>query len=324
MITKRKFKKKRKNGLKICILGNTGEDPVKAYSWFVRTTADGMRRSGHEVIGIDWKSKTPDMMEIMLNLYKPDILFTHMTFHRQHPLGRMFQIFQDLRVKHNVIIIHTVQDAIYVPRYDGDVSFSFDIAFMGQTENLKNWSNYWKIPTFYWPYSSMYQEKMADVDPELCFDAPVFTGSHDLHPDRRDFITNLRKIMPIYIVKTNSPYNLRNKTAELSVSTSCILGLCTGYDIAGYMDVRPFQYLGAGAFMISRKFDGQEKYIPDNLYIPFYSYDDPEEVLDHYIEWESKPKEKQKMKEKAFKYMQKYNNNIIRCNEALDNIMEVL
>jgi len=324
MITKLEFKRKLKRKLKICILGNTGSDPVNAYSWFVRTTADGMKRNGHEVVGLDWKSNTTKYIMTFLDMYKPDVLFTHMTFHAHHPVQQMLEFFKDLRKKYGTVMIHTLQDARSMPRYNNDLSESFDLALVGQTKNLEKFSNIWKIKTFYWPYSSMYQEKMAELNPDFYFDAPLFTGSPGIHFDRKEFIRALQEAMPIYMIKTKGQNDLRDHTAELSATTSCILGLCTGYSIDGYIDVRPFQYLGAGAFMISRKFKGQEKLIPDDLYVPFYNYDDPEVVRDLFIEWENKSDEKKKMKERAFKYMQKYNNNIIRNKQALDYVMEAI
>ena len=323
MITKTEFKKKIKRKLKILIIGNTDTDPVQAYSWFVRSTADGLRRNGHEVVGLDWKTNTTEVLVAGIDIYKPDVIFTHMSFSGHHPVNKILQVYEDIRKK-GTIIIHTLQDARNVPRYNGDLSNSFDLALIGQTKNLDKFSEIWKIPTFYWPYSSLYQEKMAEFNLRYHYNTPIFTGTPGIHTDRKEFIRNLQEVMPIYMIKTKSQNDLRNDTAVLSASTSCILGLCTGYNIAGYMDVRPFQYLGAGAFMINRKFKNQEKFIPDDLYVPFYNYDDPELILDLFIEWENKPIEKKKLKEKAFKYMQKYNNNIIRTNQALDYIMEVI
>jgi hypothetical protein len=95
---------------------------------------------------------------------------------------------------------------------------------------------------------------MAEPVKDLMFKKPIFTGSPNSHKDRSQFIKKLQEIMPIKIVTTKSSENLRGRTPELSVSAKCILGLCTGYDIGGYIDVRPFQYLGTGACMIMRKF----------------------------------------------------------------------
>lgn len=324
MISKKEFKAKMRRGLKVCVLGNTGNNFSDIYSWFVRTTTDGIKRLGNEVICIDWKSNTTDNICLSIYKYRPDILFTHMTFHGHHPIDKILNLFNDIRVNHNTIVIHTLQDARKKPRCNFDISKSFDLGLVGQLENLEKFSNIWNISTFYWPYSSMYQEKMAEYDKNYYFDAPVFTGTPYIHNDRKVFIQNLQRIMPIYIIRTQSENDLRNKTAELSASTSCILGLCTGYDINGYIDVRPFQYLGAGAFMISRKFINQERIIPDNLYVPFYDYDNPEIIRELYLKWEAMPEEKMKMKERAFNYMQKHNNNIIRCKQALRYILEAI
>jgi hypothetical protein len=36
-----------------------------------------------------------------------------------------------------------------------------------------------------------------------------------------------------------------------------------------------FSIWGTGAFMIMRKFNGMDEFIPDDLYVPFHNYDDP-------------------------------------------------
>jgi hypothetical protein len=65
---------------------------------------------------------------------------------------------------------------------------------------------------------------------------------------------------------------MRHRTQELSASAKCVMGLCTGYDVDHYIDVRPFQYLGSGACMITRKFKGMDDIIPPDLYYPFEGY----------------------------------------------------
>jgi hypothetical protein len=127
------------------------------------------------------------------------------------------------------------------------------------------------------PYSSLVYETFGSYDPKLDFKMPVFTGSPTAHVDRKKFIDSVKKIMPIKVISTMSKGDLRDRTLDLSAS-SVILGLCTGYDVEGFFDVRPFQYLGAGACMIMRKFPGMDELIPDDLYYSFESYDNPEVV----------------------------------------------
>jgi hypothetical protein len=121
--------------------------------------------------------------------------------------------------------------------------------------------------------------------------------------------------MSIKIFKTQSGEDLRNKTRSLSVSAKCILGLCVGYEIDGYMDVRPFQYLGTGAFMIMRKFKGMGSYIPDDLYVPFHSYEDPKVVKELWNYW--KDRNTEKVRKSAFEYVQYHHSCKKRISNAL-------
>lgn len=147
-----------------------------------------------------------------------------------------------------------MQDARHEPRFAERLDGVFDLALVGQIQNIPKFQNYWNIPVYFFPYSSLTYQRIAPQNKNLAFNEPVFTGSPQAHRDRSAFIAALQRIMPIRIFQTKSGNDLRDKNAELSSSAQCILGLCTGYDIGGYMDVRPFQYLGAGACMIMRKF----------------------------------------------------------------------
>jgi len=124
--------------------------------------------------------------------------------------------------------------------------------------------------------------------------------------------------MPIEIFITQSKHDLRNRTPELSVSAKCILGLCTGYDIKHYTDVRPWQYLGTGAFMIMRKFNGIDDIIPDDLYIPFEGYNNPQVVKDLFEQWEDK--DTMFMRKSAFDFIQTYHSSKVR----MENIINVI
>jgi len=83
----------------------------------------------------------------------------------------------------------------------------------------------------------------------------------------------LDKKLKIEKFQTQSKNDIRHKTSEVSASAQCILGFCTGYDIDGFIDVRPFQYMGAGAVMITRKFKGMDDIIPDDLYYFINGYE---------------------------------------------------
>jgi len=127
---------------KICILGNTGNNPLSAYSWFVRTTANGMKENDHEVYGFDYKKHSIDKIQDFLFDLKPDILFTHLTMHEHHDKYDIMEIFDSLRSLYDTKIIHTMQDARDEPRYNGDISHAFDLALVSQIQNIKKFETY--------------------------------------------------------------------------------------------------------------------------------------------------------------------------------------
>lgn len=127
---------------KICILGNTGKNINQAYSWFVKTAAEGMRLNGHEVVGFDYKSHSIEQIRDFLFDCEADIIFTHLTMHQHHNKYDMMEIFDELRSLTGTIIIHTMQDARSEPRYTGDISHAFDLALVAQTENIEKFQKY--------------------------------------------------------------------------------------------------------------------------------------------------------------------------------------
>jgi hypothetical protein len=230
---------------------------------------------------LDYKemAKKPDNLHKFFLQNDFDFVFTHLSFHDIINIDRVLNMFSDIKSKKGTKFIHTCGDARKKDRYMGDISNAFHMAFVTNKELESNGSKVWKIPTFYCPYSSLTYDSMGKYDKNLDFKMPVFTGLSTAHKDRKLFITKIKK-MPIKIIETQSGKDLRDRTQDLSMS-SVLLGLCTGYDIDGYIDVRPFQYLGAGALMIMRKFKGMDDIIPEDLYYSFDTYDDAEIVKKH-------------------------------------------
>ena len=211
------------------------------------------------------------------------------------------------------------------PRYSGNISHAFDMALVAQTENIDKFKRNWKIPVYYWPYSSLTYDKPGKYRKELDFGMPVFPGSPGSHKDRAAFISKLQQIMDIKIIKTKSKDDIRGDTLDFAASSPCVLGLCTGYDksIWGYNEVRAWQFLGAGAIMIVRDYDCNKYIFPRELYFGFDSYKNPEIVKEY---WEKIQKmtdsEKNDMRQKAFDFVQKYHSSKERMRQTIELIEE--
>lgn len=310
-------------GYRIVILGNTGKDIRKAYSWFVKTTYEGMTLNGHEVVGFDYKSHSIDQIRDFLFSYQPDILFTHLTMHKHHDSFDMMDIFDSLRNLYDTKVIHTMQDARPNPRYSGDISHAFDLALVAQTENIEKFQKKWKIPVYYWPYSSLTYKDMGKYRPELDFKKPVFPGNPMSHPDRSAFIKKLQSVMDIKIIQTKSKDDIRDKTLNFAASSPCVLGLCTGYDknIWGYNEVRCWQFMGAGSIMIMRDYECNKYIFPPNLYFGFDSYKDPKIVKSIWNKIKRmSDKDKNDMRKKAFDFIQSYHSSKVRMAQTIEVI----
>jgi len=300
--------------MKCVILGNTN----LGYSWFVKTFEQGLMLNGCDVYKIDYKSNKPIDIKVQLMALKADYVFTHLTFHNIYPRENILSVFEEVNKKVGTKFIHTLNDARVVDRYMNDISNAIYMAFVGNKECINACKNAWNIPVFYAPYSSLTYSELSGFNKNLAFKDMVFTGSPTAHKDRLDFIQKLQNRTKIKIFHTQSNNDLRHKSHALSISAMCILGLCTGYNIDGYIDVRPFQYLGSGAFMFIRKFKGMDNIIPDNLYIPFndYSNESADFVVNEFKKWnydDTLP-----IRKEAFKFIQKFHSSKVRMNDILD------
>ena len=310
--------------MKVVLLGNTALN----YSWFIKTYRQGLKRNGCELHEIDYKSNSLAGIKNQLISIKPKYVFTHLTFHQNiNNIGSVLQMYRDVTKQVGTKFVHTCNDARKEDRFMGDLSDVIYMGFVGTLDMLYNCMNAWNIPVYYAPYSSLCQDKMAVPVRELAFQEPLFTGGYGSHNDRKEFLDRLMKRIPIRIIATQSADDLRHRTKELSTSARCILGLCTGYDISGYIDVRPFQYLGAGACMIIRKFKGMEAMIPvrdekqkKRLYFPIESYgaDGVDMLIDH---WNRiKTENTLNMQIAAFNFMQKNHSCEVRLKYVLEKL----
>ncbi len=300
--------------MKCVILGNTN----LGYSWFVKTFEQGLMLNNCDVYKIDYKSNKPADIKIQLLALKADYVFTHLTFHNIYPVSNILSVFEYVNKKVGTKFVHTLNDARVVDRYMGDISNAMYMAFVGNRDCINACKKAWKIPVFYAPYSSLTYKDMAKFNKNLAFNDMVFTGSPTAHKDRWDFIQKLQKRTKIKIFQTQSNNDLRHKSHSLSISAKCILGLCTGYNIDGYIDVRPFQYLGSGAFMFIRKFKGMDEIIPNNIYIQFNSYseEDAEFIVNEFKK--IKYEDTLPMRKNAFDFIQKYHSSKVRLKDVLD------
>ena len=305
-----------KRPLRIALIGNI----IREYSAFVLGTREGIFLLGHRFRGIDFRYSTPKFIRQQLFEFRPDYIFTHMILNAQ--IGKTpqtLQILKDVKDRFGTRVIHTMQDARETSRFPQKIKDFVDIGLLNQTQCIKDFEKVWGIPCYYWPYGCMKQSEMADPVGDLHFDM-IYTGNmiDGIYAERTRFVRQLANCINLKVVETQSVGDLRARTPELAVSAGAVLGVGLRYDLEGYIDVRPFQYCGAGALLITHEYNGMDKVFEYGKHLVTFSGYDPQtvvELLNYYLEDKDEADE---IREAGFEYTQRCHNYCVRVGDVID------
>lgn len=305
--------------LRIACLG----DYDNYYSYFNYGVMEGAIRNGAWFRPISFFSNSISDIEKQINWFKPHILFCHMIFNkRPHKREDVFEMLYKLK-KSGVFIVYHAGDARHTPRYTENISDFIDIGIINHLF-IEKYSSYWKVPCYRWPYMCLYQDCIVDpVDLYKCDIA--FTGgiSNDplsVHYGRTKFIQELKDIkLDVAIFPNEKIGNTRFQTAELSASARAILGMQMVNDLPGYIDVRPFQYIGAGGLYFHDYSDSIKEYFEPKVHYLEYDKEDLVSffsLFGYYVF--KKPQEGRKIREAGFRYCQRFHSTKERVKFIID------
>lgn len=312
---------------RITLLGNTypvGCPHKKMYSWWMLTMVDGLKRLGYEVQLINYRDTNFKSIVNNITNFKSSHIWTHLTFHKIHPVNEIAEVFKKFR-KNGIKIGHFLGDARTEDRYLQDVSEFMDYAFMSNHEVIKNMEKHWNIPMWYLPYGSLTFDEFPKIH-SMKDERMVFTGTRNVHQDRINFLNKLDRKTSILYFSNEKCLDRIEQTKQLAQSSESILALCTGYDssVYGFMDVRFWQYLGAGGFVIGRRFPIQDLLIPNDLYIGFNDYSDNsvDYVIEQHNQWlyDKTTLKKNNLQKAAFDFIQEKHSSIQRVKYIFDCI----
>lgn len=303
--------------LRIALIGNI----IREYSAFVLGVRQGIFLLGHQYRGIDFRMSSIKFMTMLLEEFKPDYIFTHMILNEK--IGKTPQtldMLREIKEKFGTRVIHTMQDARDDSRYPHDISRGVDIGLLNQTQNLNRFEKTWKIPCYYWPYGCLKQDKIAEPVNKLEYKF-IYTGNVEkgIYEERTKFVFDIQDQIPgLKITKTQARGDLRSRTPELAASATAVLGVGLRYDIGGYIDVRPFQYLGAGALLITHEYKGMSRVFEYGKHLVVfngYDVDTVKMLLEYYVE---NKEEATRIRKDGFEYTQRCHNYTIRVGDVID------
>lgn len=286
---------------------------IDYYSYFLYGIMEGTVQNNHLFRSVPLFGQSLTQVKQQVLWFKPHLILCHMIFNKQpHNMSTVFEMLRDFR-KHGIKIGYHAGDARPQPRYSGRIDHLVDFALCNHNL-MESYSNIWKIPCYYWPYQCLSQPDADFVDQVKIFKKQlVFTGSLQSnvhHAPRAAFINKLKSKMDIAVYPTPESGNTRFRTAEVAASANGVLGFQMGLDIPGYIDVRPWQYIGAGALYFHDSHGNIERFFRNKVHYLSFKRDDVNDFLrtyDYYVN--QFPEKAMEIKRQGLEYGQKYHSS---------------
>jgi len=301
--------------IRIVILGDWGS----YLSYFLMGSMEGAIRNEVWCRPVDlFQSINKIRKQIMW--FKPDIIVTHCIFAKRFEEIGVLDLLSEFKEK-GIKIFYHMGDARSVPRYPNDISKYIDFCLINHGLT-KEFSKIWKVPCYQWPYMSLYQRSFGNENKDFKYDV-IFTGrlnkGHLHHGFRTDFIEKLQERIKVKVFPNEKYGNTRFETAEVAVSANAVLGVQMGLDIPMYIDVRPFQYIGAGALYFHDRCDVMRAFFQPGYHYVEYERGEVKDFLDKYNYYVKKyPKKGKRIREQGFQFCQTFHSTKERVGFILD------
>ena len=279
-----------------------------------------MTRAGHwhSSVNIRW-----DMGVIVKRLkeVQPDVIWGHMLLWA--PGGKTVDLLclcEQWKKWGAKVLIHD-GDARTETRFAADVSPAIDAALC----NHKADRSAWHVQQIHWPYFAFDQSELmiANPNPEMACDL-AFAGRLDggIYQGRTMLVQGLQAVLKDRMkVYPGGDFHTLFRTPELAISAGSILGYGRP-ERNGWLDVRVFQYPGAGGLLIHDDVGGMLE--PWRHYIPYKS-GSVESVLEVLTQLESDQVGiRPLIRKTAFEYVQANHSATARVRQALRAVDLVL
>jgi hypothetical protein len=312
--------------LRICTIG----DFQKWHSYYLMGTTQGSILNGHLHYSIPIRQH-PDSIKEQLNIFKPDLIFTHMLFSENlrdmcgGELTReaLHEIIVGIRRKWGSKVIMQEGDAKPEPRYSYPVNELIDLCLVN-SKLYNHYSDILKVPCIHWPYFALNQETLSTGDNRFRYNV-IFAGNvsprnkNHLHYGRSEFISKLAERMQVKVFPDDKIGNTRFCTADIAVSCDAVLGIHHGFNTYGYLDTRSFQYSGAGALYFHSECDAINQFFRPNYHYVPYEHMNVDSFINQYNHYMIHNREGAAMiRKQAFEYTQKYHTAKHRIQMVLD------
>lgn len=282
---------------------------------YVNGVQQGMALLGHWHRTFDIRNSV-DVLDKAIQDVQPHLIWLHMAFwHRQAPKPLDMQALLAKWKSRGAYVAMHDGDAKIECRVPEDLSSCVSVALC----NHRCDRSPWKVPVLHWAYFCWNQAARAapaaDFGPaDLCFAGTV--SRSDTYNERTWLVQALELEQRFKFSTLNLGYNTLFRTAEVAASFSAVLGFGRP-EVPGWLDVRVFQYPGAGAVLLHDDVGGLLE--PYEHYVPYHrkAGDIRATVESIACAMEEVRRHGDAIRQQAFFYVQRHHSSTARCQQVL-------
>lgn len=253
---------------------------------------------------------------------RPDVIWGHMLLWApgQNKTVDLLVACEQWRQKWGTKVLLHDGDARSETRFPADIHTAVDLALC----NHKADRSAWKIPQLYWPYFAFDQSSIAM--PEKIFECDLlFAGRLDggpLYQKRTEMVLQLKEKLGDRMLIFPSPeiQHTLYSTAVIAASAGAVLGYGRP-DRNGWLDVRVFQYPGAGGVLLH---DDVGDFLQNGIHYLRYESGNVNQVLSLVENLRGMPEVAQVLRATAFQYVQRHHSASARVKQALEKVGLIL
>ena len=248
----------------------------------------------------------------------PDVIWGHMLLWAPgaQKTPDLLDLCVEWRERGTKVLIHD-GDARAETRFQVDISPAVDLALCNH--KVDRWQ--WRIPQVHWPYFAFDQAQVADPDPAYACDL-LFAGrlAGGIYQARTDLVSALKaKLgdrMRVFDGTPSGGGHTLFRTAVMAASAKAVLGFGRP-ESTGWLDVRVFQYPGAGAVLLHDDVQGWLE--PGQHYLPYQSgdLDGILRLVEEVAVQEPTARSWATVRQRAFSHVQQYHSATARVRQAL-------
>lgn len=279
---------------------------------YMRGVAQAMARLGYAHTEVSIRQPIGVIRRSILNA-RPTILWTHMLLWpppKSPPVEQLVEVVSAAARSGARVVLHD-GDYKEPTRHPHDISSWCALALVNHAFDRSAW----RVPTLRWPYFAFSQDRIADPVPsrrcDLWFAGTL--GNGPVYGARTALIEEVRA-SGVKLLMPAAGENTLLRTAEIAASAGAVLGFGRP-GVRGWVDTRVFQYPGAGGILLH---DDVAGYLEPWVHFVPYQSGSAAGVVEALGQLARlKERERQEIRERAFRYVQENHSGVARVRQVL-------